>query len=125
MRSTTVVLLLAALLGAAPATAAYAAPSNDSVSSVAYGQGGSGSHSASSGRYSDLGSAGVSKVELAFKSRRSSGTSRHSFGTGTGSHGKLTEWWEVILVLVVFLGFFGYVGYLGVKKVQGFFRRNA
>ncbi|QTZ92404.1 hypothetical protein [Streptomyces auratus] len=122
MRSATVFLLLAALLGAAPATAAYAAPSNDSVSSVAYGQGGSGSHSASSGRYSDLGRAGVSKV---FKSRRSSGTSRHSFGTGTGSHGKLTEWWEVILVLVVFLGFFGYVGYLGVKKVQGFFRRNA
>ncbi|MFI9078423.1 hypothetical protein ACIGW8_18400 [Streptomyces sioyaensis] len=123
MRSATVVLLLAALLGAAPATAAYAAPSNDSVSSVAYGQGGSGGRSASSGRYSDLGRAGVGKV--AFKSRRSSGTSRHGFGTGTSSHGKVTEWWEVILVLVVLLGFFGYVCYLGVKKVQGLFRRNA
>ncbi|MFI2185382.1 hypothetical protein [Streptomyces sioyaensis] len=131
MRFATVLLLLAALLGAAPATAAYAAPSHGPVPYVAYGQGGSGSHSASRGRHSDLGSAGVSKVELAFKSRRSSGTSRHSFGTsrhsfgtGTGSHGKMT-WWEAILVLVVFLGFFGYVGYRGIKKVQGFFGRNA
>ncbi|MFF7229789.1 hypothetical protein [Streptomyces sioyaensis] len=124
MRSATVVLLLAALLGAAPATAAYAEPSNGPVSYVAYGQGGSGSHSVSRGRHSDLRGSGVSKVELAFKSRRSSGTSHHSFGTGTGSHGKMA-WWEVILVLVVFLGFFGYVGYRGIKKVQGFFGRNA
>ncbi|WP_030985442.1 hypothetical protein [Streptomyces sp. NRRL S-1813] len=116
MRSATVILLLAALLGAAPATAAYAAPSNDSVSYVAYGRGGSDSHSAPRGRHGDLGSAGVSKVELAYKSR--------SIGTHSRSN-SLKEPWEVVLVLVVFLGFFGYVGYRGVKKVQGFFRRDA
>ncbi|MFI1161155.1 hypothetical protein [Streptomyces sioyaensis] len=113
MRSATVLLLLAALLGAAPATAAYAAPSNGSVSSVAYGRGGSGSHDASGGRHSALVGAGT--VELAYRSR--------SVGTNSSSHVK--EWWEVVLVLVVYVGFFGYVGYLGVKKVRQFFRRNA
>ncbi len=93
MRSATVLLLLAALLGAAPATAAYAEP----------------------GRHADLGSAGVSKVELAYRSR----------SVGTHSRSSLKEPWEVILVLVVYVGFFGYVGYRVVKKVRGFFRRNA
>lgn len=115
MRSATVLLLLAALLGAAPATAAHAAPSNGSVSHVAYGRGGSGSHSAPGGRHGDLGSTGVSKVKFAYRSR----------SIGTNSHSHVKSWWEVVLVLVVFLGFFGYVGYRGVKKVQGFFRRNA
>ncbi|BDH09552.1 hypothetical protein [Streptomyces hygroscopicus] len=116
MRSATVTLLLAALLGAAPATAAYAAPSNDSVSYVAYGRGGSGSHSAPGGRHSDLGSAGAGETQLAYKSR-SIGTHSHS--------NSLKEPWEVVLVLVVYLGFFGYVGYRVVKKVRGFFRRGA
>ncbi|MGW3009374.1 hypothetical protein ACWC9R_11115 [Streptomyces sp. NPDC001219] len=112
MRPATVLLLLAALLGAAPATAAHAAPSNDAVSRVAYGRGGG--HSAPSGRHGELGSAGVGKVQLAYRS--------HSVGTNGHSH--LKEPWEVVLVLVVYVGFFGYVGYRGVKKVRGFFRRN-
>ncbi|MGW7249908.1 hypothetical protein [Streptomyces decoyicus] len=115
MRSATVILLLAALLGGAPATAAYAAPSNDSVSYVAYGRGGSGSHSAPGGRHGDLGSAGAGKTQLAYKSR----------SIGTHSRSSLKEPWEVVLVLVVYLGFFGYVGYRVVKKVRGFFRRDA
>ncbi|MCL7495384.1 hypothetical protein M8I34_28850 [Streptomyces sp. MCA2] len=115
MRSATVILLLAALLGGAPATAAYAAPSNDSVSYVAYGRGGSGSHSAPGGRHSDLGSAGAGKTQLAYRSR----------SIGTHSRSSLKEPWEVVLVLVVYLGFFGYVGYRVVKKVRGFFRRDA
>ncbi|MEU4846171.1 hypothetical protein [Streptomyces gilvosporeus] len=123
MRFATVLLLLAALLGAAPATAAYAAPSNGRVSKV--GLVFKGGHSSGTSHHSSGTSHGFGTSRHGFgTSRHGFGTSHHSFGTGTGSHGKMA-WWEAILVLVVFLGFFGYVGYRGVKKVQGFFGRNA
>ncbi|KIZ19021.1 hypothetical protein [Streptomyces natalensis] len=117
MRSATVLLLLAALLGAAPATAAYAAPSNGRVSKV--GLVFKGGHSSGTSHHSS----GTSHFGFG-TSHHGFGTSHHSYGTGTGSHGKM-PWWEAILVLVVFFGFFGYLGYRGIMKVRAFFRRNA
>ncbi|MBA2944931.1 hypothetical protein [Streptomyces himalayensis] len=106
MRLATVILLLGALLGVAPTTAAYAAPSGGSASHVSAGRGG---HSSSHGGYgsghggyssghSDFSGGGLSRLE-AGKGPRKGG----SYGDTDGNSHNVKGVWVVMLVLGVFL----------------------
>ncbi|MGW7485572.1 hypothetical protein [Streptomyces sp. NPDC054786] len=114
----TTLLLLGALFGVAPATAAHAAPSGSSVSNVAFERsGGSGSHSGFS-------SGGVSKVNLARGSKTTKSYKSRRIGTHSGSHGN-TSLSEAIIALIFFAVCGAYAVYRGFKKLRTYFGKGA